>query len=463
MAGVSFSWIGPGTSHWPTLVPFSITFLAMSGRECHRLLRLMALGHLVMFGGGLTAQQEGRPVAAGASFPTRESLLTIATETPFVPPRRLQLPQQVDLSTWFPKAGDQGYRNSCTGWAVGYALRSYQEKRRQQPTTGSDTLRNGCVFSPSFVYNCAKQYLNKGDCDDGSDLVVAITVAVDNGVCRWNTLPYDSALNACKQAIPGSAFAEAVEHRMRDPLGLELHNTDQWKHHLLAGRPILIAMSIDEKLYDLGWDANRSGKDLIWSGPDTLVPDYRIYGHALVVGGYDDADSTFRVFNSWGTDWGRDGWFRVPYRVMNRTKWCYGAYVIDEVPPSEVPRVPCSAADDRTEAGHKLKDRLREGEFEEFEGLRLNCHDISEDAQHVTVEVECAEDPDGIKRTITFRHGQPVNFHVLESRWTFMYRRPFSLRSKAKRRAHFVLLKKEPAEDPHIDDVLERVKYCNRY
>jgi hypothetical protein len=126
---------------------------------------------------------------------------------------------------------------------------------------------------------------------------------------------------------------------------LELHNTGQWKHHLLAGQPIVVALSIDQNLYDLGYPANGAGRDLTWAGPDTLDPDLIINGHALVVGGYDDADSTFRVFNSWGTAWGRNGWFRIPYRVM--AKWCYGAYVVGAVDPADGHRAPCTPADGR--------------------------------------------------------------------------------------------------------------------
>ena len=43
------------------------------------------------------------------------------------PPLLGQVPKAVDLSSRFPEPGDQGKQNSCVGWAVAYALKSYQE------------------------------------------------------------------------------------------------------------------------------------------------------------------------------------------------------------------------------------------------------------------------------------------------------------------------------------------------
>ena len=39
-------------------------------------------------------------------------------------------------------------------------------------------------------------------------------------------------------------------------------------------------------------------------------------GHAVLAVGYDDAQSRFRVRNSWGTDWGVTGYFTMPYAYL---------------------------------------------------------------------------------------------------------------------------------------------------
>src|SRR5690606_27469222 len=65
------------------------------------------------------------------------------------------LPTRVDLSDRLPPPGDQGAQNSCVGWAVAYALKSYQEHVEEQlPLVVAPGVPDpDRVFSPSFIYN----------------------------------------------------------------------------------------------------------------------------------------------------------------------------------------------------------------------------------------------------------------------------------------------------------------------
>lgn len=61
----------------------------------------------------------------------------------------LSLPASVDLTNQFPSVADQGYLGSCVAFAVGYALKTYQE--------GLDWSWNiqtiNHIFSPAYIYN----------------------------------------------------------------------------------------------------------------------------------------------------------------------------------------------------------------------------------------------------------------------------------------------------------------------
>lgn len=412
-------------------------------------------------GPGVFSQAEELQLATGAAFPTRESLLKIPSESPFVLPKKERLPEAVDLSAWFPPPGSQGARSSCTGWAVGYGLRSYQENRRLQRRGLPDTAAVAQAFSPAFVYGYTMQYLTKGDCDQGTELIAAITVAVDNGVCRWSTLPYDTAFTACLDSIPARAFAEAGHNRMRNPIGLELTNTLRWKHHLHHARPVLVGLSIDRRFLLDGLAANKRGEDFIWQGPDTLDPALEIIGHAVTCAGYRDADSTFLVLNSWGKGWGRGGWCRIPYRVMAR--WCYGAFVVDEAASEPPTAVHCVPADRKVNTGTVLRESFKKGQHQEFEGLRFACRDVSADGTLVTVDI--SEDREGapLQRSIIFRRHQPTNVHVNGHCWTLQVRSPGLFSKKSDPRVRFVLRKADPGSDAYIRDVLDRVKDCRTY
>jgi C1A family cysteine protease len=43
-------------------------------------------------------------------------------------------------------------------------------------------------------------------------------------------------------------------------------------------------------------------------------------GHAVMAVGYDDASREFLVRNSWGTDWGLNGYFKMPYSYLTTAK-----------------------------------------------------------------------------------------------------------------------------------------------
>jgi C1A family cysteine protease len=61
-------------------------------------------------------------------------------------------------------------------------------------------------------------------------------------------------------------------------------------------------------------------------------------GHAILIVGWNDADGAFIVKNSWNTDWGESGYFRIAYsELTGMTKFAKFSYsygtVLETVPP----------------------------------------------------------------------------------------------------------------------------------
>ena len=53
-----------------------------------------------------------------------------------------------------------------------------------------------------------------------------------------------------------------------------------------------------------------------------------IGGHAVLIAGYDDATSRFLVRNSWGENWGNNGYFTMPYAYVTNNQYCDDFWIV---------------------------------------------------------------------------------------------------------------------------------------
>lgn len=205
---------------------------------------------------------------------------------------QVSLPTRVDLSDQFPQPRHQGNQNSCVGWATAYALKSYQESAEM----GWSLETTDHLFSPAYIYNQIKE----GGGDNGSRLDKALQLIVDQGVATLQTMPYDE--NDVNTQPSPEAQQEAAQFKAREWGVLE--TTKDMKTALSEGLPVAISMAVYNSFLSL------QGTSSVYNTPDTYVGE-----HAVTLVGYDDDKygGSFKVINSWGTDWGDGGYFWLPY------------------------------------------------------------------------------------------------------------------------------------------------------
>ena len=234
------------------------------------------------------------------------------------------LPPSIDLSANFPPVGNQGIQNSCVGWAVGYALKSFQERLEERWEFGPATM-----FSPAWIYN----QINGGS-DQGSHIHEALRLIVDEGAATLTTMPYIE--RDYRSQPTDRATREARQYRAEN-LG-RVPGTLQIKAALFNRHPVVIGMRVHENFNRL------SGTNPVYStfsGPVVGL-------HAVTIVGYDDNrfGGAFKVINSYGTGWGDDGYFWLPYEHFRRI--AFEAFVLQDSqngqePPSDIPRRPSPA------------------------------------------------------------------------------------------------------------------------
>ena len=263
----------------------------------------------------------------GLSPPTSEEWVEIAKNTRIIDSVSFGSPSTVDNSDtpWFPPIGNQGSQGSCTTWAVGYYVKTYQEAKEHSWNLSGATWAAGQptvsyqshIMSPAFVYNL----INDG-VDGGSSFQDAIRLICNIGVSSWQKTPYDDLNDT---AWPSeAAWAEAPLYRGNNSYGYQYlyANTDEGitnlKNWLAAGNLAVIAVDADQ--YN-----NLTVAD-VWTSDN-----YQTEGlnHANTIVGYDDTLSymengelhtgAFKIANSWGVGgWEdvADGYYWISYETM---------------------------------------------------------------------------------------------------------------------------------------------------
>ena len=229
--------------------------------------------------------EDDDPHATGLEFEPDEVYLSHPATSLY----RAFLPASVDLSHYMPPVGSQGHQSSCVAWATSYGLRTYYENRLHG---GGST-----PFSPAFVYNILKR--STGNCNSGTDIGNALDLMKRIGTVPLSDFPYDAS-NCTRQPGPDVA-AEAGAFRIRSWRRVDYKRLDDIKGQLFHGNPVVVGMRVNN-----AFDHLRA--DDIYSAPNADGG-----GHAMVVVGYDDSRSAFRLFNSWGRRWGDGGLGWVDY------------------------------------------------------------------------------------------------------------------------------------------------------
>ncbi|MDX0973779.1 hypothetical protein GOL39_28655 [Sinorhizobium medicae] len=273
---------------------------------------LLALVQLVAFDLGFALAQEHQ---TGLLFLDEGSYRSIPlASTPLMG----GLPTSVDMSASFPAPGNQGQQGSCVGWAVAYAMKSAQERIERSWDLSDDQH----LFSPAFIYN---QIKSSSDCKGGTYIEDALNLVRAKGAASIADFPYYT--DSCDHKPSSFVEQSARPFNIADWRRVNALDITEVKTQIAAGFPVVIGIIVDDSFQRLGYNQ-------IYEAPDNVNPG----GHAMVIVGYDDANNAFKVINSWGTNWGTDGYGWIDYQTFVRMQ--PRGYVSQDVivkPPTPTP------------------------------------------------------------------------------------------------------------------------------
>ncbi len=212
------------------------------------------------------------------------------------------LPESANLQKFAPAVGDQGQQGSCVAWSSAYGARTIVEAAR----TGQDP--NSLKFSPSFLYN----QIGLDRCD-GSYVERAMQFMTDKGSVPYDQFPYSD--QDCSRQPDQQLLDEARQFRMRGFNRLSQGDRNNVidlraiKENLSQGAPVVIGMMVGGTYMQ-----SMMGQD-VWNPTDDDRSMMGFGGHAQCVVGYDDNkyNGAFLIMNSWGPQWGNNGFAWVRY------------------------------------------------------------------------------------------------------------------------------------------------------
>ncbi len=237
---------------------------------------------------------------------------------------------------------DQGTCGSCWAFASTAALESRTLIELDTPGIDLD-------LSEQALVSC----LGTGSCAQGGSVDGPADYFKGSGIPPEECYPYRADDSPCGSICSGSqSLTQAYTIRNwvyagSDTLTPQL---SMIKSLLVSTGSMVASLQVYEDLYRY-----------YEGGVYTYTSGEFMGGHAVLLVGYDDHDQCFIAKNSWGTDWGEQGYFRIDYSMVGNPRIQLAKYAvayIGSVSPRNriVPRITINGRGGivRTDAGNEV-------------------------------------------------------------------------------------------------------------
>lgn len=226
------------------------------------------------------------------------------------------LPKSIDMRRLFPPCVNQGLFNSCTAEAVCGAV---MKQNMAYPTIDKVPL-----FYPSVMFQYYNERAIDGDpeADDGSYITTALKSLNTYGVVPEGEWPYDQKNLTAKPNE--DVYKSAVLHNYRF-YHIDYEDPASIKATLAAGFPIIFQIVVHTSL--MAPEVTKTG---VVPLPPVDAGDLILGSHAVLLVGYDDEKQRYIVRNSWGTNWGDNGYMYLPYDYVKDENLASNLWIITD-------------------------------------------------------------------------------------------------------------------------------------
>jgi C1A family cysteine protease len=211
----------------------------------------------------------------------------------------VKLPTSVDLRPQFPPVYNQETLGSCTANALGAAFQFEQIKQ------------NKADFIPSRLFIYYNERVMEGTVNEDAGAIIRDGIKTMNkeGVCPETMWPY--IIKKFKIKPPQECYDNALNNQILEYIRITPHTLYEVKHCLADGYPVVFGFMVYESL--MSEETARTG---IAKMP--MPNEKSLGGHAICAVGYDDSKESLIIRNSWGENWGLNGYFYLPYGYVSQ-------------------------------------------------------------------------------------------------------------------------------------------------
>jgi C1A family cysteine protease len=220
------------------------------------------------------------------------------------------LPPKVDLAADVPAILNQESLGSCTANALATAYQFTLLKQKEKE-----------YFTPSrlFIYYNERAIERTINSDSGAMLRDGMKVLNKIGTCDEVIWPYK--IKEFKKQPPSPCFVQALKNKITQYERIDGRNLYLIKQCLAKGHPFVFGFTVFDSF---------ESQEVADTGimPMPTNSERMLGGHAVCAVGYDDATGMIKVQNSWGTEWGDNGYFYMPYEFITNPQLCSDFWTI---------------------------------------------------------------------------------------------------------------------------------------
>ncbi len=228
------------------------------------------------------------------------------------------LPGTYSLKKYCPTPGNQMQLNTSPAWATAWSAISILEAQAIESIEKEKI--DPLTLSPPYLYQNIRA---SGDqnCANGIDLFEALEFI------RFNKLrKFDEFQEFCPKYVADNAMPVTTDEvrdfrKLFDDNDSKKFKINVVKKSISQNLPVVIGMHCPPSFF--------SAKDY-WNPTEMMSRD--LPGHALCVVGYDDEKygGAFEVINSWGREWGNNGFMWITYNdFVNFTRYAYEVFYVN--------------------------------------------------------------------------------------------------------------------------------------